>query len=90
MTEVNHQALEATETAHERAVTVLAELVPDADRAQVQQLVLVIGGLMSPESFRRGKMIFDLEPDEVVPGPAWALRVLIESLRKGDTPWTRS
>lgn len=73
-----------------RLERMISELAPDASKTQVRQLVLVFGGLMSPESFRRGKMIFDLDPDEVVPGPAWALRVLIESLRKGETPWTES
>ncbi len=73
-----------------RLQEIVAAQFPDAEAAKIQQLVLVIGGLMSPESFRRGKTIFDLDPDEVVSGPAWALRVLIESLRKGDTPWTRS
>jgi AcrR family transcriptional regulator len=73
-----------------RLEEMLAELVPDASETQVRQLVLVIGQLMSPESFRRGVKIFDLDPADVVPGPSWAIRVLIEALRKGDTPWTRS
>ncbi len=68
----------------------LAELVPDATPRQRRQLVLVFGALVSPEVFRRAKVILRMDPKHVVPGPAWAMRVLIEALRKGDTPWTRS
>ena len=63
------------------------EVVPDATQTQVRQLVLVFGALLSPEVFRRGKVLLRMDPRQVVPGPAWALRVLIDRLRKGDTPW---
>ncbi len=65
----------------------LRELVPDATETQLQQLALVFGALASPEVFRRGKMILGLDPEAIVPGPAWAMRVLIERLRNGDGPW---
>lgn len=70
-----------------RIEAAVAELLPDATPTQVKQLVLVFGGLMSPEAFRRGKSIFDLDMADVVPGPVWAMRVLIERLREGDAPW---
>jgi AcrR family transcriptional regulator len=66
----------------------LRPLVPRATPTQRRQLVLVFGALVSAEVFRRGKLVLDLDPEQVVPGPAWALRVLIDSLRKGKTPWS--
>jgi AcrR family transcriptional regulator len=71
----------------ERAI---GELVPGATAMERRQLVLVFGALASPEVFRRAKVILRMNPEHVVPGPAWAMRVLIEALRKGDTPWNRS
>ena len=68
----------------ERAI---APLVPGATRTQIRQLVLVFGALISPEVFRRGKVLLKLDPAEIAPGPAWALRVLIDRLRNGDSPW---
>ncbi len=65
----------------------LRPLIPDATPTQVRQLALVFGALLSPEVFRRGKQILHLDPAEVAPGPAWAMRVLIEQLRRGGTPW---
>jgi hypothetical protein len=53
----------------------------------VQQLALVFGALLSPEVIKRGKILLNLDPREVAPGPAWALRVLIEKLRVGEGPW---
>ena len=71
----------------ERAI---GELVPRATAMQRRQLVLVFGALVSPEVFRRAKVVLRMDPKDVVPGPAWAMRVLIEALGKGNTPWTRS
>jgi AcrR family transcriptional regulator len=68
----------------------LAKLVPGAKRTQLRQLVLVFGALVSPEVFRRAKLILRMKPRQAVPGPAWAMRVLIEALQKGDTPWKQS
>jgi AcrR family transcriptional regulator len=65
----------------------LRPLMPDATRTEVQRLVLVFGALLSPEVFKRGKLLLHLDPKEVAPGPAWALRVLIEKLRLGEGPW---
>lgn len=65
----------------------LAPLVPDATPTQLGQLVLVFGALLSPEVLRRGKVLLHLDPREVVPGPAWAMRILIDRLKKGDAPW---
>jgi AcrR family transcriptional regulator len=72
---------------YERLERALLEVVPGASQTQVRQLVLVFGALLSPEAFRRGKVLFRMDPRQVVPGPAWALRVLIDRLRQGDTPW---
>ena len=72
---------------YERLERALLEVVPGATRTQVRQLVLVFGALLSPEVFRRGKLLLRMNPRQVVPGPAWALRVLIDRLRQGDTPW---
>jgi AcrR family transcriptional regulator len=72
---------------YERLERALLEVVPDATRTQVRQLVLVFGALLSPEIFRRGKLLLGMDPRQVVPGPAWALRVLIDRLRQGDAPW---
>jgi hypothetical protein len=57
---------------------------------QRRRLVLVFGALVSPEAVRRVRVILRMKPEHVVPGPAWAMRVLIEAFRKGDTPWNRS
>jgi AcrR family transcriptional regulator len=65
----------------------LRPLIPDATRTEVQQLALVFGALLSPEVIKRGKILLNLDPREVAPGPAWALRVLIEKLRVGEGPW---
>ncbi len=70
-----------------RLESALRELVPEATPTQVRQLVLVFGALLSPEVFRRGKVLLRMTPKQVVPGPAWALRVLIETLRRGGAPW---
>jgi AcrR family transcriptional regulator len=72
---------------YERLERALKEVVPEATQTQVRQLVLVFGALLSPEVFRRAKVLLRMDPRQVVPGPAWALRVLIERLRKGDAPW---
>jgi len=72
---------------YERLERALREVVPEATQTQVRQLVLVFGALLSPEVFRRGKVLLRMDPRQVVPGPAWALRALIERLRKGDAPW---
>jgi AcrR family transcriptional regulator len=72
---------------YERLERALLDVVPDATQTQVRQLVLVFGALLSPEVFRRGKVLLRMDPRDVVPGPAWALRVLIDRLRKGDAPW---
>lgn len=72
---------------YERLERALREVVPEATQTQVRQLVLVFGALLSPEVFRRAKVLLRMDPRQVVPGPAWALRVLIERLRKGDAPW---
>lgn len=72
---------------YERLERALREVVPDATKTQVRQLVLVFGALLSPEVFRRGKALLRMDPRQVVPGPAWALRVLIDRLRKGEAPW---
>jgi AcrR family transcriptional regulator len=68
----------------------VARLVPKATRTQRRQLTLVFGALISGDLFKRGKQYLHLDPKDVVPGPAWALRVLIDTLNKGDTPWKRS
>ena len=60
---------------YERLERALLESVPGATKTQVRQLVLVFGALLSPEAFRRGKVLFRMDPRQVVPGPAWALRV---------------
>jgi AcrR family transcriptional regulator len=65
----------------------LGRLLPDAKRKQLRQLTLVFGALMSAEVFVRGKRYLHLDPQDVVPGPMWAMRILIERLRRGDTPW---
>jgi hypothetical protein len=71
----------------ERAV---ARFVPDATRTERRQLTLVFGALMSADLFRRGKQYVDLDPEAVVAGPTWAMRVLIEKLRAGEGPWKKS
>jgi AcrR family transcriptional regulator len=68
----------------ERAI---GRLVPDATRTQRRQLTLVFGALMSAQQFRHGKQCLNLDPEAVVPGPVWAMRVLIETLREGGRPW---
>jgi AcrR family transcriptional regulator len=65
----------------------LREVAPDATRLQLRQLVMVFSSLLSPEVFRRAKVLWGMDAEEVIPGPAWALRVLIDRLRKGDSPW---
>jgi AcrR family transcriptional regulator len=72
---------------YQRLERALREVVPDATPTQVRQLVLVFGALLSPEVFRRGKVLLRMDPRQIVPGPAWALRVLIDRLREGDAPW---
>jgi AcrR family transcriptional regulator len=65
----------------------LREVAPDVPRTEIRQLVLVFGALLSPELFRRAHVLWGMDARQVIPGPVWALRVLIEKLRKGDSPW---
>lgn len=65
----------------------LAKEFPDATPDELRQVVIVLTSLMSPDAFARGKQILDLDISAVAVGNAWALRVLIDSLHSGNTPW---
>ena len=72
---------------YDRLERALREVAPDVTRTQIRQLVLVFAALVSPELFRRAQVLWGMGASQVTPGPAWALRVLIDRLRKGDSPW---